>query len=96
MDWSMVDTASRGALVDKTPVVATELIANMAANSQQFGTRSNSSAVYHGQASSSKPNFPASSNTDQQILTNKLDELASLVRQLAESNISGFSCQSTT
>jgi len=71
--------------VDKTPTAARELIANMATNSQQFRTRSNSSAVYHVQASSSKPNFPTSTSADQQILTNKLDELTSLVRQLAVS-----------
>ena len=35
----MIDAASGGALVDKTPIGANDLIANMAANSQQFGTR---------------------------------------------------------
>jgi hypothetical protein len=35
----MIDAASGGALVDKTPKAARNLIANMAANSQQFGTR---------------------------------------------------------
>ena len=35
----MIDAASGGALVDKTPTAARELIANMAANAQQFGTR---------------------------------------------------------
>ncbi|XP_052172228.1 uncharacterized protein LOC127788158 [Diospyros lotus] len=35
----MIDAASRGALVDKTPEAVRNLIANMAANSQQFGTR---------------------------------------------------------
>lgn len=35
----MIDAASGGALVDKTPDVAGQLIANMAANSQQFGVR---------------------------------------------------------
>ncbi|XP_038986582.1 uncharacterized protein LOC120112088 [Phoenix dactylifera] len=35
----MIDAASGGALVDKTPETARNLIANMAANSQQFGTR---------------------------------------------------------
>jgi hypothetical protein len=35
----MIDAASEGALVDKTPEAAKNLIANMAANSQQFGTR---------------------------------------------------------
>ena len=39
MDRSMVDVASGGALMDKTPVIARDLIANMAANTQQFGTR---------------------------------------------------------
>ncbi|XP_068644686.1 uncharacterized protein [Aristolochia californica] len=35
----MIDVASGGALVDKTLKAARNLIANMAANSQQFGTR---------------------------------------------------------
>ena len=35
----MIDAASGGALVDKTPMEARNLIANMAANSQQFGDR---------------------------------------------------------
>ena len=35
----MIDAASGGALVDKTPKATRNLIANMAANSQQFGTR---------------------------------------------------------
>ena len=35
----MIDVASGGALVDKTPEAVRNLIANMAANSQQFGTR---------------------------------------------------------
>ena len=38
-DRSMIDVASGGALVDKTLEAARNLIANMAANSQQFGTR---------------------------------------------------------
>ncbi|XP_019172468.1 PREDICTED: uncharacterized protein LOC109167852, partial [Ipomoea nil] len=38
-DRSMIDAASGGALVDKTPDAARTLIANMAANSQQFGNR---------------------------------------------------------
>ena len=36
---SMIDAASGGALVDKTPEAERNLIANMVANSQQFGTR---------------------------------------------------------
>ena len=38
-DRSMIDAASGGALVDKTPETVRNLILNMAANSQQFGTR---------------------------------------------------------
>ena len=38
-DRSMLDEASGGALVDKTPMEARNLIANMATNSQQFGDR---------------------------------------------------------
>ncbi|XP_073131691.1 uncharacterized protein [Henckelia pumila] len=38
-DRNMVDAASGGALVNKTPQEASDLIANMAANAQQFGTR---------------------------------------------------------
>ena len=38
-DRSMIDAASGGALVDKTPEAVRNLIANMAANSQQFGIR---------------------------------------------------------
>ena len=36
-DRSMLDAASGGALVDKTPIEPRNLIANMATNSQQFG-----------------------------------------------------------
>ncbi|KAJ9135975.1 hypothetical protein P3X46_033093 [Hevea brasiliensis] len=39
MDRNMIDAASGGALVDKTPEEVRRLIANMAANSQQFGMR---------------------------------------------------------
>lgn len=39
LDRSMIDAASGGALVDKTPTEVKDLIANMAANSQQFRTR---------------------------------------------------------
>ena len=37
----MIDAASGGALVDKTFIEARNLIVNKAANSQQFGARSN-------------------------------------------------------
>ena len=39
MDSSMIDIASRGALVDKALEVARNLIANMSAHSQQFNTK---------------------------------------------------------
>jgi len=45
IDRSMMDAASASVLVDKTPTTTRELIANMAANSQQLGTRSNSCVV---------------------------------------------------
>ena len=35
----MIDAASGGALMDKTPEAVRKLIANMATNAQQFGTR---------------------------------------------------------
>ncbi|KAH9669750.1 DUF4220 domain-containing protein [Citrus sinensis] len=38
MDRSMIDAASGGVLVNKTPTQARELISNMAANAQQFGS----------------------------------------------------------
>ena len=37
MDMIMIYAASGGALLNKTPEAAKQLIANMAANSQQFG-----------------------------------------------------------
>ncbi|RDY01190.1 hypothetical protein CR513_15517, partial [Mucuna pruriens] len=39
MDKSMIDVASGGALMDKTPTAARHLISNMASNTQQFGIR---------------------------------------------------------
>ncbi|RDY06997.1 hypothetical protein CR513_08941, partial [Mucuna pruriens] len=39
MDRSMIDAASGGALMDKTPAAARHLISNMASNTQQFGIR---------------------------------------------------------
>ena len=39
MDRSMVNATSGGALVDKTLDAARDLVTNMAANAQQFGTR---------------------------------------------------------
>lgn len=39
MNRCMVDVASGGALVDKTPVAARDLIEKMTQNAQQFGNR---------------------------------------------------------
>ncbi|RDX99132.1 hypothetical protein CR513_17856, partial [Mucuna pruriens] len=39
MERSMIDAASGGALMDKTPAAARHLISNMASNTQQFGIR---------------------------------------------------------
>ncbi|RDX66515.1 hypothetical protein CR513_54708, partial [Mucuna pruriens] len=39
MDRNMIDAASEGALMDKTPATARHLISNMASNMQQFGTK---------------------------------------------------------
>ncbi|RDX89163.1 hypothetical protein CR513_29143, partial [Mucuna pruriens] len=75
MDRSMIDAASGGALMDKTPVAARHLISNMASNTQQFGIRG---------PNPSRPmnEIGAASN---QWLENQLTELTSLVRQLAVS-----------
>ncbi|RDX88066.1 hypothetical protein CR513_30390, partial [Mucuna pruriens] len=75
MDRSMIDAASGGALMDKTPVTARHLISNMASNTQQFGIRgSNPSQLVN--------EIGAASN---QRLENQQTELTSLVRQLVVS-----------
>ncbi|XP_061364674.1 uncharacterized protein LOC133308099 [Gastrolobium bilobum] len=82
VDRNLINAASGGVLVDKTPDIAKALISNMAANAQQFGTRANSNVVYQVQATSTQPTAVASS-TDNQRIENKLNELATMVRQLA-------------
>ena len=65
---------SGGALMDKTPIAARQLISNMTTNYQQFGTvvatpsRATASEVF------------VSMVADNQRLENKLTELTSLVR----------------
>ena len=71
---SIIDATSGGALVDKTPEVAHQLILNMAANSKQFGTR--------GDFSNKRVNEVSISN-----LENKVKDLTSLVRSLACGNV---------
>ena len=69
----MIDAASGGALMDKTPEVVRILISNMAENSQQFTSR-NSSIIRTANEVS------VSMVADNQRLENKLTELTSLVR----------------
>ena len=73
-DRSMIDAASGGALVDKTPDAARNLIANMAANSQQFGTRLDLPSQHVNEVNIS--------SLEQQIAG-----LTSLVRQMAVGNV---------
>ena len=73
-DRSIIDVASGGALVDKTPEVARQLISNMAANSKKFGTR--------GDFSNKRVNEVSIS-----ILENKVNDLTFLVRSLACGNL---------
>ena len=77
MDRSMIDTASGGALMDKTVVATKKLISNMATNYQQFGTR----VVAPSKAATNE--VFVSMVVGNQGLENKLIELTSLVRQLA-------------
>ncbi|XP_031091054.1 uncharacterized protein LOC115996048 [Ipomoea triloba] len=69
MDRSMVDAASGGSLVDKTPTDAKQLISTMAENSQQYGTRADGSIRRVNEVSSSQ-------------LENKISDLTTLVRQM--------------
>ena len=79
MDRSMIDAASGGALVDKTPNDARTLIENMATNSQQFGTRSGS-VVARG-----VHEMQATYATEQKQLKNQLAKLTFLVKQMSMS-----------
>jgi len=75
MERNMIDVASGGALGNITPVVARQLIENMASNSQQFGTRSDAIVVWGvhdvGAAEYAKK------------FESKIDALTTLVNQLA-------------
>ncbi|XP_010267895.1 PREDICTED: uncharacterized protein LOC104604999 [Nelumbo nucifera] len=73
-DRSMIDATSGGALVDKTPEAARNLIANIAANSQQFG--------YRLDPPSKHVNEVNLSSLEQQIAS-----LTSLVHQMAVGNM---------
>jgi hypothetical protein len=73
-DHCIIDVASGGALVDKTPEAACQLISNMAANSKQFDT--------HVDFSNKRVNEVSISNIE-----NKFNDLTSLVRSLACGNV---------
>ncbi|XP_062114136.1 uncharacterized protein LOC133825170 [Humulus lupulus] len=75
LDKSMIDAASGGALVDKTPGVARSLISNMAANSQQFGIRQDPTPL------PKSANEVSTSNANQ--LGQQLSQLTAVVQQLA-------------
>ena len=70
----MIDAASGGALVDKTPEATRNLIVNMAANSQQFGTRLDPPSKHVNEVNIS--------SFEQQIVS-----LTSLVHQMAVGNM---------
>ena len=72
MDRSMIDVASGGALMDKTSTVARDLIANMAKNFQQFGSKLITRTRGVGE-------IP---DVDLLRIEHKLDEMASLIKQL--------------
>ena len=76
MDRNILDAASSGALVDKTPDSAKTLIENMSLNSQQFTTRNNyvqTKGVNEIQVASNK------------ALETRIDELTVLVKNLTVS-----------
>lgn len=70
----MIDAASGGALVDKTPEAAKNLIANMVASSQQFGIRLDPPSKHVNEVNIS--------SLEQQIAS-----LTSLVHQMAVGNM---------
>ncbi|RDY11640.1 hypothetical protein CR513_03630, partial [Mucuna pruriens] len=75
MDQSMIDAASGGALMEKTPAAMRHLISNMARNTQQFGIR--------GAITNKVVNKVGIVNNLR--MENQLTELTSFVRQLAVS-----------
>ncbi|XP_061358008.1 uncharacterized protein LOC133302269 [Gastrolobium bilobum] len=98
MDRNLLDAASGGVLSNKTPNEAKELIAEIVANAQQFGTRASGSAVFQVQTSPMQNPIVAAagaSSTDNQRIENRLDELTSMVRQLAVTQTVQPSAQQT-
>ncbi|XP_024041424.1 uncharacterized protein LOC112098931 [Citrus clementina] len=78
MDRSMIDAASGGVLVNKTPTQARELISNMAANAQQFGSRQDATSRTVNEATT----------VSIQNLENQMSQLATTVSRL-ESQVLG-------
>jgi hypothetical protein len=74
IDRCIIDAASGGALVDKAPKAACQLISTIAANSKQFGTC--------GDFPSKRVNEVSISNFE-----NKVNDLTSLVHSLASGNV---------
>ncbi|GER32025.1 retropepsin-like protein [Striga asiatica] len=74
MDRNMLDAASGGTLMDKTPTAARDLIENMAANSQQFGTR--------------EASFQSVNEAGIGALESQVKELTTFVRKLAMNGLS--------
>ncbi|XP_019166874.1 PREDICTED: uncharacterized protein LOC109162641 [Ipomoea nil] len=74
MERNMMDAASGGAIVNKTPREARDLISIMAANSQQFGCRQDTSPRRVNEVNISS-------------LDNKLSQLTTLVQQLVVRNV---------
>ncbi|XP_052177512.1 uncharacterized protein LOC127791570 [Diospyros lotus] len=67
----LVDAASGGALVEKTPAVTRDLISKMAQNAQQFGTRLNTPMKTVNEVGFAAP-------MDQRRIENRLEELTSM------------------
>ncbi|XP_073138096.1 uncharacterized protein [Henckelia pumila] len=73
-DRNMIDAASGGALVNKTPQEAKDLISSMAANAQQFGTREDNAPRQVNEVSASP-------------IDQKLDSLTYLLERLVAGQV---------
>jgi len=87
MDRQMINIASGRALVDKTPTSTRLLIENMASNNQHFGTRSNSITLSRG-VYEINTSYVAYHNK----LESKLDDLATLFKQVAKTQVVAKLC----
>ncbi|RDX73930.1 hypothetical protein CR513_46386, partial [Mucuna pruriens] len=97
MDRSMIDAASGGALMDKTPATARHLISNMARNTQQFRIRGPSQPrmpATRKTAISARTESRAIRNSTIRIHTEYLSETSRL--STADSAISSTTLPTTT